>query len=785
MSMAVAHFTSTLLLTLLILAACRGEPRLLERHELLSPASSLNYKNTNAGNANDIAVDFPEALRKFRFNAPSHEVIEANLGEQNVDGVRADKEYDVADIALALTVDGAIHAIRRDTGLWIWSMHKENETEQRQEVLRSPVVKSSSRRSLSNGNGDASETTTDSQNSPHSNGSSGIEADDEVYIIEPHSAGDIYVYYRSTAKLQRLPLSITQLVDLSPFTFPSESITGDGKLFVGRKETKLVGIDLQTGTVVGAYGPDAGWCEWLQQSSPKLACAAENEEKESRPWDLLYLGRTDYYISIYSKSQGLLQTLSYTAYGQSSLSANTKAKAGSSTAAGNTWLTSPDNLYIQPMHDGSLVCFHTEKVGFQWTKHFSQPVVGLFDIVFPSKPPGSVKDDDSRDGRAQPVLYPHPHQAFGHDSIVSLQNLPSTTFIGRTYITDDSAKKVHEEYFAMSNEHYPLVTFAPLSRQAEQSTMNRQKPSDSNSGNDTERRILGSHIMVEPIVSGRTIDGSPELSSINRPLTPYFELSSPQTGLPSYYSLYHSYEIFSRIGELGLSTSQAFKGLFCFSGFFTLAFFYIRKRLSERRGRNEVFEKRRNLEIRTGQPKGFAWKQTQYDSEDSTSLDFDKSATTRIDFSSSKSSEKALPALPPLSPTPDPTFAIVEDALGDQNSTFNDTDKAQRDIQCDTAEDDAVGDDAHVSNKKKGRRRKRGKKPTAKPATTDILPAQKDSQDASSISEELEQLQPHNYFTSNATMREKNLDNVGRIGSLIVSDKIIGKTCLATILLQC
>lgn len=238
-------------------------------------------------------------------------------------------------LAIAVTVDGHVHALKRDSGQWLWTLHDDGgvglggtsksgfggssrlkeEAERRMKAggpVGGPLVKGVGRKRGKKVASVVRNTTTPS-GFPYDDGSRSTsndtslrlgkevpeveEEEEEVYIIEPHSQGDIYLYTRSASpsspvgSLQKLPLSMQQLVALSPFTFPSDS----SRMFVGRKETKLVGVDLKTGRLVGVFGSGAGWCEWDEEfnmgGSSKSGEECD-EEIESRPEDLLYMART-------------------------------------------------------------------------------------------------------------------------------------------------------------------------------------------------------------------------------------------------------------------------------------------------------------------------------------------------------------------------------------------------------------------------------------------------------------------------------------------------------------
>ena len=195
------------------------------------------------------------------------------------------QNYEMSDIALVLSVDGTLHALKRATGQWVWSLH-DNDAKRISELIK-PVVDvdrgmvmsaSRSKGSLSNSTGLSAIN------------SSGPESTDteETYIVEPGDSGAIYIRSPNSNGLQKLPLTLPQLVDMSPFTFP----TDDSRMFVGKKSTSMVSVDLATGKLVGLFGPDNGWCEWYDKRGMNTFENECEDDIENRPRDLLYLGKT-------------------------------------------------------------------------------------------------------------------------------------------------------------------------------------------------------------------------------------------------------------------------------------------------------------------------------------------------------------------------------------------------------------------------------------------------------------------------------------------------------------
>jgi serine/threonine-protein kinase/endoribonuclease IRE1 len=262
----------------------------------------------------------PASIRDYRFNAPSalspthtdepEETVTRGYGDPTIE------ELKLSPIALVVTVDGHVHALKRETGQWMWTLHDDGGvalggtvTEEGKAkrkgagaAVGGPLVSGMGRRRASTAAAGSFGSSAGRAASSSANETGLLEQEEEeeeVYVIEPHSQGDIYVYTRDGAggSLEKLPLSMQELVALSPFTFPSDA----SRMFVGRKESKLVGVDLRTGRLVGVFGSGSGWCEWDEAREGRVKTEEEcDEEISRRPEDLLYMARTGESIESYS-----------------------------------------------------------------------------------------------------------------------------------------------------------------------------------------------------------------------------------------------------------------------------------------------------------------------------------------------------------------------------------------------------------------------------------------------------------------------------------------------------
>ncbi|BGP34160.1 bifunctional endoribonuclease/protein kinase ire1 [Rhodotorula toruloides] len=497
----------------------------------------------------------PDAIRGVRFNAPLRPPpLPARPANDAAEGDEAG--FTLSQLVLAVTVDGQVHALKRETGQWVWTLHDDGgialggvgrgSAEERRrrngagDAVGGPLVKSVSRKRR------ASPTASSSRSTVLSNETSVIavdaadEDDDETYIIEPSGSGDIYVYSRSSGGLDKLPLSMQELVALSPFRFPGDS----SRMFSASKNTKFVGVDLKTGRLVGVFGSNAGWCEWDEGDELTAGGRAAEQDCEEdiakRPEDLLYMARTEYRLSIYDTSSSQpLQTLSYTTYTSSALPhVSTPASSGTYPSQ-STWTRTPDSLYLQPMHDGSLVCFRAGQAGVQWSIDFEAPVVSVFDVVVPFRSPSSPSIEGAD---PHPVMFEQPHPLLVPDLPLDfsvLQQEPAATFIGRVV----SPATGEEQLFAMSRDRFPLVPFAQVAEAAKAGLGEEAQEADDSSEPVKEKPappcrgvdcIIGRHRLLHPPPA------SPLDATIDAATEPLLIDAAPSSSLPSLSSPHDS-----------------------------------------------------------------------------------------------------------------------------------------------------------------------------------------------------------------------------------------------------
>ncbi|KAF5384110.1 hypothetical protein D9615_003326 [Tricholomella constricta] len=337
-------------------------------------------------------------------------------------------ELDLLDIVLVASVDGKFHALNRTTGITLWSMPSfPSSTSISEPSTLAPLVR-----------------TTHVDHDPEMTDET---TPQELYVIEPQS-GDIYVMATPTSPLQRFPFSMSELVDMSPLSFPG---TEDRRVFVGRKETSLLLIELQTGRIKATFNSECAW----DQSEEEEAVEVDLDELEdskppmSTPTEV-YIGRTDYHIAIRTdpkrRTPGVkspVQNLSFSVYGPNNKDNNLQG----------AYRRTKDDAYIQSLPNGEIISFKAKSRAGQfanpdsqllWGRPFNSPIVAIFDVL---RKPLHARNN------AFVLLQPRPHL---HDVLPNLT--PNTRLPNRESVYVGMVKETGS-LFAMSPGHFPLVAF--------------------------------------------------------------------------------------------------------------------------------------------------------------------------------------------------------------------------------------------------------------------------------------------------------------------------------------
>ncbi|ODO11569.1 hypothetical protein I350_00350 [Cryptococcus amylolentus CBS 6273] len=360
--------------------------------------------------------------------------------------------HDVHPLVLVSTVDGALHAIDRQTGTEKWVLDEGD-----------PLVGGKMRG-----------------------------RDDEKYIVEPLS-GSLYVHeeIEGEVKMRQLPLGVEQLIALSPFAFPDAPT----QIFTGSKQTSLMSINLLTGEQVDCF-PSAAL-----NLSHHSAAVCENDELDDLERanalpvrDTLFVGRTDYRLTIHSptpSAQGL-STYTSTVYSSSEkkggpgvqeIKYSTYTPNSYNRPLADTWLKAsvdhqswgPDReeprTRVELGFDGKALGVKPG-AGIVWNKELGNVGIGVYEILLPRDSPHGAPVLVPQPPAHLPALFPE----HGDARAFNIHRAPPSTYIAtlpehlalptpQTNLTASDGKSVGDAlHFALSSSSYPLINFARPAR---------------------------------------------------------------------------------------------------------------------------------------------------------------------------------------------------------------------------------------------------------------------------------------------------------------------------------
>ncbi|KDN52510.1 hypothetical protein K437DRAFT_254094 [Tilletiaria anomala UBC 951] len=430
---------------------------------LLTFAVSQTYGQHGVDGSNDEPQALPRpGLAASRDADPSHGLI-PSLTISNAGDLK------LLDIAMVTCTDGSLHGVERDTGNKVWSIT--SQASQIQSDFGPSIRSSYGPRKLS-----FAEMMGEARIFDPAKGAS---EDSGLYVLEPTGNGDIYILVatgrdthdadaaphvegpRRGLKLRKLPLNVPQLITLSPFSFPGD----DSRVFIGKKESRLVEVNARTGEIGAIYGGDAIFPASPERQNHEQNHRLSDHQLRVNPGDpssegeWALIGRTDYSLSIHAKHDpSYTQTLHLSLY--------TPNLADRDILSAWSSMNYPDSRRLLSLpEESSLLCLdmsssrshETKSEGALWTSNFESSVASIFDFV-------KVEPSTGQDGnatphsasRSRPVLIPHPtvdvssiiieHPARSH-----LEGDAKDIFLG---FSGDSL-------FAMSSDRYPLVVLSP------------------------------------------------------------------------------------------------------------------------------------------------------------------------------------------------------------------------------------------------------------------------------------------------------------------------------------
>lgn len=297
----------------------------------------------------------------------------------------------LAQLLIVTDIEGGIHALNRQNGEVLWSINNTNFP---------PLIKVTEPLHMAN----------------------------ETLIVEPYGDGNLY-YFSTYQGLQKLPVSIKQLINASPLDLKthivadgSGTIVEDEKIYTGSRKSAVYTIDALTGEIISAYGPGTENRSY-KQSGANCTKTFQAEGCEN----VLVIGKTIYELSIHSK-EGTIYNVTYATWQHNSVDNHLAIQNDNS----------QDGIYIAPFRDKSLLAIDSDFRIAKWVSlHFPGIINNVFDIFLDHK-------------TSEKILLPHPLKAVDDfDEEI------------RVYLDQTE----NRSWFAMSSDYFPsLVDSAPTSK---------------------------------------------------------------------------------------------------------------------------------------------------------------------------------------------------------------------------------------------------------------------------------------------------------------------------------
>ncbi|KAL0091485.1 kinase-like domain-containing protein [Phycomyces blakesleeanus] len=173
--------------------------------------------------------------------------------------------------------------------------------------------------------------------------------DDVYYIVEPQNGGILYLYGNGKP-LEKIPLSVKEIVTHSPWRTP------DGTTYIGGKNTVMIAIDPRNGNILRKFDLDQSEEAYVMATQKKL------------PPHTIFLGRDEYRVAIFNNDNEKWWNVTYAEYVTNQLDTDVPAS------------TPPMDVYLAPDADNAITAIHLPTGELMWTMPTGFPAVRVFDV---------------------------------------------------------------------------------------------------------------------------------------------------------------------------------------------------------------------------------------------------------------------------------------------------------------------------------------------------------------------------------------------------------------------
>lgn len=196
-------------------------------------------------------------------------------------------------LLLVTTLDGQLHSINSESGEIRWSVQAKG----------GPLLTSLSHANISRYFSSNNVNKMDGIRRESEEESFSSLEEDSAYFVIPSINGNLYVYIPGTVGLEKLPISIRELVELSPF----HAI--DGTLYISSKQTNVFVLNANTGDVVCEYDSvsQAEFQRMYSNCMHTISSLPNQQPGDDFSNNLIYMLRVNYAIHAMDSQTGAIK----------------------------------------------------------------------------------------------------------------------------------------------------------------------------------------------------------------------------------------------------------------------------------------------------------------------------------------------------------------------------------------------------------------------------------------------------------------------------------------------
>lgn len=432
-------------------------------------------KSTELSKEDDTNIAIARAQSDAAFRAPLAKSSEPSR-RSSLSVARSLHDWEVENVVLLATIDGAIHARDRKTGQERWAL-----------VPDSPMIETINHRQNRSDYDDDS-----------------AQDDEFMFIVEPSKDGNLYIQYSDPKKgLQKLDATVRSLAATTP-----QEVDDPPLMYVASQETTMYKINAASGDVLAQFDAHNTFVNDNAKRSCRRISGFELDQPDDEPMGTLSLGRIQYTINIANTiTNEPLCTIKYSEWTPNTRDVDLQSQH----------LAPLDRNHIQSFHDGRITGWdleaHSSRAA-RFTHVLETPVARVFDVIRPANNKGSS---------APLVILSQPTDPFNPTTLDQWDNNFQQT---KVYVNQTGGG----HWYAMSELSYPGVTNSASLARRFTSSVDEQELL--NLGGNMED-LIGVHVLTPPVYGAL---GTP-LATISGPDTGSDVALKPDSGVAETPSL--------------------------------------------------------------------------------------------------------------------------------------------------------------------------------------------------------------------------------------------------------